>query len=228
MTCEQPGAEVLPPCTRKSLVYENLCVECNKGATEKGEEEQLRIDIPTIYVGETSRSIFERSKEHWDGVRKWSSKNHMVAHQEMEHGGEQAPKFMMRVVSNHRSALERQVAEAIRIRRRGGEGAVLNSRGEFNRSYIPRLRVVEEEEPEEEKEARLENRELLNRELREQDLSWEKTKVGELGRNAFMGTSTSLRKRGQGAHAEGEGAPGSKRRRKVLKYQKVGEQWGGG
>ena len=112
------------------------------------------------------------------------------------------------------------------IRKREGEGAVLNSRGEFDRSYIPTLRVVEEEEPEEEKEARLENRELLNRELREQDLSWEKTKVGELGRKAFMGTSTSPRKRGQGAHAEGEGAPGSKKRRKVLKYQKVGEQWG--
>ena len=226
MTCEQPGVEVLPSCTRRSLVYENLCMKCNQGAMEKGEEEQLRMDIPTIYVGETSISIFERRREHWNGVKKWSNKNHMVAHQTMEHGGEQPPKFLMRVVSNHRSALERQVAEAVRIRRRGGEGAVLNSRGEFNRSYIPRLRVVEEEEPEEERTARLENREHLNRDLREQDLAWETSKVGELGAGAFMGTTTSPKKRGQEGIVDGGGAPGSKRRKKALKYQKLGEQWG--
>ena len=105
---------------------------------------------------------------------------------------------------------------------RGGsstEGDVLNSRGQFNRSYIPRLVVVEEEEPEEENEARLESRELLKRELREQDLAWESNKVGELGREAFMGTSPNPKKRNKGAQADGVGAPGSKRRRKVLKYQ---------
>ena len=39
------------------------------------------------------------------------------------------------------------MAEAVRIRRRGGEGAILNSKAEFNRCHIPRLQL-EEEEPE--------------------------------------------------------------------------------
>ena len=53
---------------------------------------------------------------------------------------------MLRVVKYHKSALSRQTAEAVRIRRRGGEGAVLNSRAEFNRCFIPRLRLVGEDE----------------------------------------------------------------------------------
>ena len=32
------------------------------------------------------------------------------------------------------------------MRRRGGEGAVLNSKAEFNWCYLPRLKLVEEEE----------------------------------------------------------------------------------
>ena len=51
----------------------------------------------------------------------------------------------MKAVSFHRTALSRQAAEAVRIRRRGGEGMILNSRAEFNRCFIPRLTFVEEE-----------------------------------------------------------------------------------
>ena len=69
----------------------------------------------------------------------------MAKHVEQIHKGEE-PQFMMRVIQFHRSALSRQTAEAVRIRRRGGEGAVLTSRSEFNRCLIPCLRLVEEEE----------------------------------------------------------------------------------
>ena len=53
-------------------------------------------------------------------------------------------RFVMRIVEFHKSALSRQTAEAVRSRRRGGEGSVLNYRSEYNRSYIPRLRLEEE------------------------------------------------------------------------------------
>ena len=65
-----------------------------------------------------------------------------MKHQLLTHQGEE-PEFIVRAVSFHKTALDRQVSEAVRIRRRGGEGRVLNSKAEFNRSYIPRL-VVEE------------------------------------------------------------------------------------
>ena len=69
----------------------------------------------------------------------------MHKHQVMEHGAAPA-KFMLRVVGSYQTALARQVSEAVRIRRRGGEGSILNSRAEYNRCHIPRLRVEEEEE----------------------------------------------------------------------------------
>ena len=53
---------------------------------------------------------------------------------------------MFKVVSTHRTALNRQVREAVRIRRRGGEGGILNSKAEFNRCFIPRLVVEVEDE----------------------------------------------------------------------------------
>ena len=67
--------------------------------------------------------------------------------------------FILRPVTFHKSALTRQVAEAVRIRRRRGEGSILNSRSEFNRCHIPRLQL-EEQEPEDE---------IIRREQEERD-----------------------------------------------------------
>ena len=81
--------------------------------------EQVKSDIPTLYAGKTSRSIYERGKEHYEGARKGAENNHMVRHVRMEHKGEGAPNFSLRVVKYYKTALARQVAEAVRIRRRG-------------------------------------------------------------------------------------------------------------
>ena len=114
-TCEQ-GAEIMSPCTQASVVYENICETCNPGAGGKKELKEIRSDIPTMYVGETSRSLYERSKEQWST---WRSRKH-----------------------------SRQVGEAVRIRRRGGAGSILNSKTEYDRCRIPRLVVQEEDEEE--------------------------------------------------------------------------------
>ena len=116
----EQGMEELPHCTKKSLVYQNICINCNPGATEKGELMEVRDDIPTLYVGETSCSIYERGREHYDGAKTGSKKNHMVKHQTLVHGGEPAPYFVLKVINYHQTPLARQVAEVVRIRRRGG------------------------------------------------------------------------------------------------------------
>ena len=140
--------------------------------------QSVKEGAPSIYVGETSRSIQERALEHLGAARRKQDDSHMHKHQLLEHGGE-PERFMFKIVSKHRTALNRQVREAVRIRRRGGaDGGVLNSKSEFNRSHIPRL-VVEVEE-EEKKTRRLEqeqaDREELNKILQDMDLSWEERK----------------------------------------------------
>ena len=68
----------------------------------------------------------ERTREHWQSYRSRNKDSHLLKHQELQHGGA-PPKFVMRLVSRAKTALERQTKEAVRIRRRGGEGAILNS-----------------------------------------------------------------------------------------------------
>ena len=103
---------------------------CNEGAVAKEQVVQKNIDVPSIYVGESSRSIKERGGDHWAAYKNKSQESHILKHQINHHPGKE-PKFILRISSFHKSALERQVAEAVRIRRRGGQGAVLNSKSEF-------------------------------------------------------------------------------------------------
>ena len=61
-TCYQ-GAEVLPDCTKQSILYENLCVKCTPEARSKKPlevGELMRKGEHALSVGETGRSILER------------------------------------------------------------------------------------------------------------------------------------------------------------------------
>ena len=99
----------------------------------------------------------------------------------MEHPGEQ-PAFVFKVISSHRTALNRQIKEAVRIRRRGGAASILNSKSEFNRCQIPRL--VVEVEDEETRLRRVENEKLEQEELKgaldREHMSWKMKKTREL------------------------------------------------
>ena len=58
-TCSQ-DREKLPDCTKRNLVYESRCAVCNK-EEPKGELLDRR-EEPSIYVGETNRSIYMRGE----------------------------------------------------------------------------------------------------------------------------------------------------------------------
>ena len=141
--CKQPG-DKKEPCTTKNIVYESECSKCNpegtrrvadrSGLAEKG-------DKPSLYVGESSRSLKERAGEHWADAEGWKEECHMVEHQMMAHKGEENPAFQFRVVKKCGSSLERQVREAVRIQMRG---LVLNKKGTYNRCKLTRL-VVDSE-----------------------------------------------------------------------------------
>ena len=220
--CNQ-GAEVLFPCTRSSLVYENTCLRCNQGAGGKKELQDVRTDIPTVYIGETSHSLQERGAQHWGGWKRKVPQNHMVYHQNMEHGGE-PPKFILRPVSFFKSALTRQIAEAVRIRRRGGEGSILNSKSEYNRCHIPRLQLEEQEQEEELKRREQEEKEEQEQAVEEQILEWEQIRTIDISREQRKKgaklTEKSHKRREQGVEGEKE------RKVKRRKFKLLAENWG--
>ena len=98
----------------------------------------------------------------------------------------------------------------------------MNSRGEFNRSYIPRLQVVEEE-PEGAVQARMEDNRKKRTQLKEQDIAWERSKVTELGAEAVLGPMVSPKKRSK---EQEDGAGKAKMSRKEWKHEVLEEGWG--
>jgi hypothetical protein len=71
----------------------------------------------------------------WEGGKEES---HMLEHMAAAHREETIPEFRFRVVKRCKSALERQVHEAVRIEMRGN---ILNKKGMFNRCKLTRLVV---------------------------------------------------------------------------------------
>ena len=115
-------------CFKRGIVYTNTCRDCISG------------DNPKWYVGESARSSFERGGEHCRDYVRQKQDSHILKHLEVAHPGQTEPNFDFRVKGRFKSALVRQVTEAVMIRRAGE--SVLNSKGVYNRCYLPRL-VVE-------------------------------------------------------------------------------------
>ena len=105
LTCYQ-GAEYIPNCTKQSILYENVCAVCVPTATKREQikEQDLNTGSPALYVGETSRSVMERSREIWRDYRSKKEDSHIYKHQLIAHRGEPA-KFVMRVVGSQKTAL---------------------------------------------------------------------------------------------------------------------------
>ena len=70
-----------------------------------------------MYVGESSRSIFERRKEHWVDYRNNSARSHILKHHRIAHEGVGEPCFIMRTVS-------------VPIRGKEEAGSILNLKNE--------------------------------------------------------------------------------------------------
>ena len=51
VTCEQEGAEELPHCSMRSVLYENACLECIPTAGKKGgpREQDINKEILALY-----------------------------------------------------------------------------------------------------------------------------------------------------------------------------------
>ena len=147
-----------------------------------------------------------------------------MKHQMLHHGGDMEPKFTLKVVGSHKTALSRQIMEAVRIRRRVGSGAILNSKGEFNRAHIPRL-VLEDREEEDEELLRKEQI-LKDRELDKWLEDWEEDR----SKSKEQERSNLLAKKGKPGSSKGrkreQEVTQKQKRSKRLQYQVLNDDWG--
>ena len=58
--CQPCGSERRPNCKAQSILYESACTKCNDPSSPQKQSTEDRIGI---YVGESSHSLYEQSKE---------------------------------------------------------------------------------------------------------------------------------------------------------------------
>ena len=126
-------------CRARNLVYESSCTLCNPSIRQ----EDTQVGRKGVYIGETSRSIHERSKEHQKDASDFSVKSHQVKHWMNTHPEENIqPPFRIRMIKRYRDCLSRQIGEALRIYY--SKDQLLNSKNEYVQNCISRVVANEE------------------------------------------------------------------------------------
>ena len=159
-------------CKARCVLYESCCLLCNpvtattheegKSIHEEGgevvanpPEREVGSNPPLrdgvmkssrregVYLGETSRSLAERTIEHFNDAEAFSKRSHMVKHWMTSHMElDTIPPFQIKVVKQYRDCLSRQVGEAIAILLT--KDKLLNSKNEYIQNCISRITVQED------------------------------------------------------------------------------------
>ena len=128
-TCRGPE-KFRGTCYKRNVVYQDICVPCQE------------MKVVTRYIGESSRSLYERGLDHRKDARDFKEISHIRSHVEEAHP-ELLPQlldlFRMEPLQFHRSALDRLVMEALLIAK--GQSCLLNKKEEYVRNSIPVVRV---------------------------------------------------------------------------------------
>ena len=129
-------------CTCRGVVYLAECKDCHNAAVVVGGvKEELNIS-DSWYVGETSRPLRMRVKEHWSKLEDLNTDSFMLTHWMRCHGLKMTPpEYTFKVLGSYSDCLSRQIAEAIHIEEKG----ILNKRSEFGINHLPRLEAVKSE-----------------------------------------------------------------------------------
>ena len=123
------------------------CLPCKQGMGEGGNCEAGGVnyelecqlcpaDNKSVYIGESSRNLYTRSKEHLSRYRSGVNTSFIAKHQLSHHCG-QEPSYKARVVTSTRDCLARQVREAVLIRR--SKKKILNGKSEWHQPALYRV-----------------------------------------------------------------------------------------
>ena len=168
-------------CHKRNIVYETRCITCQENEQdridslniEQDEKLELKKNIKLFkYIGETSRSSFERGWEHINNLAQLKTSSHMLKPILTKHPDQDMEQvtFGMKIIRTCKSSFERQIYELVSIQHERKEHIVLNSGSEYNRCSLPRLSAQigdkEYEEYSKELEMEKEQEEKLEQQIR--------------------------------------------------------------
>ena len=129
--CRQQD-EVPQDCRRRNILYENECQVCKVEMKDQEKTSLSQRDGKGISIGESSRSLYERGKEHQRDRDAREEDSHQVKHWKLDHPEHESPhKFKFKMIISFQDPLTRQLAESVRIEKGGSQ--ILNSRSEYSR-----------------------------------------------------------------------------------------------
>ena len=127
-----------------------VCISEGKGNCLKEnvnyEVECTRLGCKYVYIGESARNAYSRGREHLRGMSKRDPESVFVEHIVNEHnsdfGEDECCGFRMNVMESHKTAMDRQITEAVKIdmKERNGTENVLNRKTGYRVNGVLRLR----------------------------------------------------------------------------------------
>ena len=123
------------------------CLPCKQGRGGGGNCESCSVnyemecqlcpqDRKSVYIGESARNLYTRSKEHLCNYRTSPNTSFIAKHQNTVHNGAE-PSYKATVTACTRDCLSRQVREAVLIRR--SNHTVLNGKSEWHQPALYRV-----------------------------------------------------------------------------------------
>ena len=110
--CSQ-NDEKVQNCKQRNILYESSCRICQVDGKDAG---KLTGNNKGIYVGESSRSMYERGKEHVKDGKDKAEDSHQWKHWAGEHPDiPGSPKFRLKIVSTFSDPMTCKLAEAVSI-----------------------------------------------------------------------------------------------------------------
>ena len=89
-----------------------------------------------VYIGETARTLRQRSTEHWNKARLWGLNSFIIRHWMTHHGTQtEPPGFKFKVLKKFKEPLGRQILEALMII----DSGTMNMKQEFGATHLCRL-----------------------------------------------------------------------------------------
>ena len=82
----------------RNILYKSYCKLCNKEATEMESKRKESTRRQGVHVGESSRSLHERAKEHWAAYAAKAEDSYILKHWVNHHGGQGEPHFRIDVI----------------------------------------------------------------------------------------------------------------------------------
>ena len=136
--CKSSEQKDLGTCRYESITYQIKCIQCEKDG------------VKSSYLGESSRTLYERLKEHLDGEACENKENALWKHDVNHHRGIKQ-EYSAKVIGRIQNPMKRQVTDKVLIERESNRQRLLNSKNEWGGEGIPRITIENNKEREKEK-----------------------------------------------------------------------------